>query len=334
VAGLTHGANWSLKGGLFTTSMLERSLQPLPGTPVVFGVPSQAGWVPTGGVQYFDLAGRATYAPIMDEDRLLHLGVHGRYHRPNDSTADNDSALEPGTAVRAQSNVLRENLLGTPDLSCGPVSFFGNPPIAGKCVRDMLLYGAEIAAASGPFSAQAEYLGAHYDRDNYAILLANAAGNYAPGGSRLDFNGYYIYGTWYLTGESRAAAYQVTSLNPATFGQIKINNPLSAGGWGAWELAARLSGINLNNGPYSGAAYSNLLVATQGNSAASALVANSGVLGGREQDFTLGLNWYPDPGFRVMLNWTRVLHLTAPWDRPYLNGAHPNFILMRVQADW
>ena len=49
---------------------------------------------------------------------------------------------------------------------------------------------------------------------------------------------------------------------------------------------------------------------------------------------TLGLNWYPDPGFRVMANWVRVMHLTAPWDRPYLNGAHPNMLLMRVQADW
>ncbi len=58
--------------------------------------------------------------------------------------------------------------------------------------------------------------------------MANAAGNYAPGGTKLDFNGYYVYGAWYLTGESRAAAYQLSGFNPATFGQIDIKNRLGA----------------------------------------------------------------------------------------------------------
>ena len=269
-----------------------------------------------------------------DARDLLHLGVSGRYHRPNDSTATNDGALEPGSGIKTESNILNENLLGTPDLSCGGVSFGGNPPVAGKCVRDMVIHGGELVVAHGPFSLQSEYVGVHYDRNASAILMANAAGNYAPGGTKLDFNGYYVYGTWYLTGESRAAAYQLSGFNPATFGQIDIKNRLSAGGIGAWELAARFSAINLNNGPYSGATFTNLLVAAQGNQAASAFVANSSVLGGREQDMTLGLNWYPDPGFRVMANWTRVMRLTSPWDRAYLNNAHPNTFLMRVQADW
>ena len=333
-AALTHGENWSLKGGVFSTSLLEKSLQPAAGTPAVFGVPSQAGWVATGGSQYVDLAGRATYAAVMNQENLLHLGVSGRYHRPNDSTAANDGLLAPGNGNKTESNVLNENLLGTPDLSCGGVSFGGNPPVAGKCVRDALIYGAELAVAHGPLSLQAEYLATHYDRNAAAILEANAAGNYAPGGAKLDFDGYYVYGTWYLTGESRAKAYQVNGLNPATFGPIDIKNRLSAGGFGAWELAARFSAINLNNGPYAGAAFSNLLVTTQGNSAANMLVANSGVLGGREENMTLGVNWYPDPGVRVMANWTRVMHLTAPWDRAYLNNARPNTLLMRVQADW
>lgn len=333
-AALTHGENWSLKGGVFSTSLVEKSLQPAAATPVVFGVPSGAGWVATGGSQYVDIAGRFTYAPIMTQESLLHFGVSGRYHRPNNSTATNDGALEPGSGIKTESNILNENLLGTPDLSCGGVSFGGNPPVAGKCVRDMVIHGGELVVAHGPLSLQSEYLGVHYDRNASAILMANAAGNYAPGGTKLDFNGYYVYGTWYLTGESRAAAYQLSGFNPATFGPIDIKNRVSAGGIGAWELAARFSAINLNNGPYSGATFTNLLVAAQGNQAASAFVANSGVLGGREEDMTLGVNWYPDPGFRVMANWTRVMHLTSPWDRAYLNNAHPNTLLMRVQADW
>ena len=213
--------------------LVEKSLQPAAGTPVVFGVPSGAGWVATGGSQYVDIAGRFTYAPIMTQESLLHFGVSGRYHRPNDSTATNDGALEPGSGVKTESNILNENLLGTPDLSCGGVSFGGNPPVAGKCVRDMVIHGGEIVVAYGPLSLQSEYVGVRYDRNASAILTANAAGNYAPGGTKLDFNGFYVYGTWYLTGESRAAAYQLSGLNPATFGQIDIKNRLSAGGIGA-----------------------------------------------------------------------------------------------------
>ncbi len=329
-AALTHGSAWSIKAGVFTTSLLEKSLAPAASTPIPLGIPSQAGWVATGGSQYVDVTGRAAYAPILSEDRLVHLGVSGRYHLPNDSTAANDRVLALGSNIKTESNILNENLLGTPDLSCGEVSAAGSPPVAGKCVKNVLGYGAEFVAAYGPFSLQSEYLGAHYNRSNISILTANAAGIYAPGGSSLDFNGYYVYGAWYLTGESRAASYKVAGLTPATFGQTNIKNPLSAGGAGAWEFCLRFSAINLNNGPLSGVAFANLLAAAQG----SALVANSGVVGGREENLTVGLNWYPEPGFRVMANWTRVMQLTAPWDRAYLNNAHPNTFLMRTQVDW
>jgi phosphate-selective porin OprO/OprP len=245
-AALTHGSAWSIKGGVFTTSLLEKSLTPSASTPVPLQIPSQANWVATGGGQYFDVTGRVAYAPVMTEDRLLHLGLSGRYHQPNDSAADNDRVLAPGSNIKTESNILNETLLGTPDLSCGEVAVAGNPPVAGKCVKNVLGYGAEFAAAYGPFSLQSEYFGARYNRNNSAILAANAAGIYAPGGSSLYFDGYYVDGAWYLTGESRAGAYKVAGLNPSTFGQIDIKNPLSAGGAGAWELGVRFSAVNLN----------------------------------------------------------------------------------------
>jgi phosphate-selective porin OprO/OprP len=49
---------------------------------------------------------------------------------------------------------------------------------------------------------------------------------------------------------------------------------------------------------------------------------------------TAGLNWYPEKGFRLMADWTRVVQLSAPWDRAYLNGAHPNIFIMRAQVNW
>ena len=137
---LALGDNWSAKAGVFSTSTLDNSLTPAPGTSVPYWVPSKAGWAAIGGSQYFDISGRATYAPIKEEDRLLHMGFSGRYHQPNDSTGNNDNrVMLLGGNTQEESNVLKENLLGTPDLSCGLVGVFGNPPVAGKCVRDVLI---------------------------------------------------------------------------------------------------------------------------------------------------------------------------------------------------
>jgi phosphate-selective porin len=56
--------------------------------------------------------------------------------------------------------------------------------------------------------------------------------------------------------------------------------------------------------------------------------------GGRQKDFTLGLNWYPDVGIRFLANWVHVLELAAPYNRPDINGIHPNLFEVRAQVDW
>ncbi len=335
IALLEHGPNWTFKGALSSTSVEDAALKPTADYPVPLGVTSKAGWVATGGSQYFDATARATYAPIWSEDRLLHLGVSGRYHRPNDSTAGNDDrVLTPGANTYAESNVLKENLLGTPDLSCGAYGIAGNPAVAGHCVKNMLGYGLEGVAVYGPASLQAEYMDAQYNRNNSAILAANIAGGLSPGGASLNYNGYYVSGMYFLTGESKAAAYQVdNNSNGGSFRQIQIKHPLSSGGWGAWALTARFGEVNLNSGPYEGTAYANL-IALAPKTSQKVAVFNSSVLGGREEDITVGLNWYAEPGVRVMANWTRVMALSAPYSAPYLNGAHPNTFLVRTQIDW
>ena len=93
--------------------------KPAAETLVPYWVPQNQNWVATGGRQYHDITARATYAPIWTEDRLLHFGASARYHRPGDSTAANDDrVLTPGANTYMESNILKENLLGTPDLSC------------------------------------------------------------------------------------------------------------------------------------------------------------------------------------------------------------------------
>lgn len=141
---------WTTKFGIFSTSFQDKSLTPSSAVGVPPSISKNAGWAATGGAQYFDVSGRFTYAPIREADRLLHLGASGRYHQPNDSTGANDNrVLSLGSNTFAESNVLQSNLVGTPDLSCGAVSVGGNSPVAGKCVKNTIGYGAELALAYG-----------------------------------------------------------------------------------------------------------------------------------------------------------------------------------------
>ncbi len=379
VAVLEHGSNWTFKAAVSSTSLEDAALKPSAAIPVPLGVPGTQNWVSTGGKQYYDITARATYAPIWTEDRLLHLGVSGRYHRPNDSTAGNDDrVLTPGANTYAESNILKENLLGTPDLSCstlptgnlgsaadpagvlsstaaGYIPYFNSQltgtATAGHCVKSVLGFGAELNAVYGPLAVSAEYMGAQYNRDPNAILAANfnaaitngawaaAAKSYtpfnlSPGGSSLYYNGYYLSALLFLTGESKVSAYQVdNNSNGGGYRQVKILHPLSAGGWGAFALTARLSEVDLNSGPFQGSTYARL-VALAPTTAVRQYVYNSSVLGGREENVTLGVNWYAEQGVRVMANFTRVMALSAPYNQPFVNGAHPSTFIVRTQIDW
>ena len=86
----------------------------------------------------------------------------------------------------------------------------------------------------------------------------------------VDFQGSYILASWFLTGESRNYKYK-----GGAFSRIKPNNNAGRGGLGAWEVALRYSQIDLNDGV---------------------------ILGGEEENITLGLNWYVNPLIRFMAN--------------------------------
>ena len=82
---------------------------------------------------------------------------------------------------------------------------------------------------------------------------------------------------------------------------------------GCMELAARVSEINLNDG---GAIFFQPL-------GIGGLGVRQNIQGGRQSDFTLGLNWYPDKGIRFMANWVDVFQYSTNYNRPDLNGIHP-----------
>lgn len=87
--------------------------------------------------------------------------------------------------------------------------------------------------------------------------------------SDLHFNGYYITAGYFLTGESRQYDFKNGYLKSIA----SINNR-----HGAWELAARYSNLDLSD---------------------------ANITGGKEQDWTAALNWYPTQRVKFGFNYIR-----------------------------
>ncbi len=106
-----------------------------------------------------------------------------------------------------------------------------------------------------------------------------------------NFDGWYATLTYSLTGEEHQ--YDPTT---ASFRGLRPANPLgSPGGWGAWEVKARYSDIDLNYLPF-------------------ATAAAGGIAGGKQDIWTVGVNWYPTNGLRFALDYDniQVTHANAP----------------------
>jgi phosphate-selective porin OprO/OprP len=104
-----------------------------------------------------------------------------------------------------------------------------------------LVTGAEAAWVTGPFSLQGEYLHSWVQEKDGQV----------PG-----FDGIYASASWFLTGESRP--YNRTE---GAFGRVipRKNFDWGKGGWGAWEVAARYSFVNLNSDDVHGGRLSMLM---------------------------------------------------------------------------
>jgi len=174
---------------------------------------------------------RGTYAPIYDLEETLHFGV----------------------AVSSQEqfkDVARFSTRPEADLANFRLVDTGN--IAGAERNNQI--GLEAAYSNGPWAIQSEYIRADVSRsgglDNYVA------------------DGYYVYGTWFVTGEFKA------------YKQGKFDYPVpNDPGKGALQLGLRYSAVNLDDGA---------------------------VLGGEEQNWTIGANWYWRSNFKVSLDYTAV----------------------------
>jgi len=149
-----------------------------------------------------------------------------------------------------------------------PVSFSVRPeahlaPVlvnTGNIVSDGVnLLNPELAVVYGPFAVQAEYTKA---------MVETPKGK----GNGLDFSGYYVEASYFLTGENRN--YKTAA---GTFGLTSPKHNFDGhGNWGAFEVATRYSALNLND---------------------------QKVHGGRLTGITTGVNWYLNPSMRLMANY-------------------------------
>ena len=122
------------------------------------------------------------------------------------------------------------------------------------------MIGLEGLYIHGPFSLQGEYANIDIDRTK---------------GLQQEANAYYLAASWFLTGEKRNM-----DVKKGELGRTKILSPMTAGGFGAFELAARYDSADLTD--ITG-------VATAGEYTA----------------WTLGATWYPFPYVRFMTNYTK-----------------------------
>lgn len=202
---------------------------------------------------------RAAWLPISSPDYGVHVGVnYSTIFQLPDATA-------PGVAGPATIQ-LRDR----PELRVDGARLVDTGALSADGAN---AYGIELGAQWKNLLLTSEYLTINVDRSGAV--------------SDNEFRGWYVQGAWALTGETRrwnAVNGGFAALRPAN-----AFNP-AEDHWGAFELAARYSVLDLNDNE------------TGANPAAT----NATVRGGEQTITSIGLNWYPNNILRFMLQYQSV----------------------------
>ncbi|HEX3664590.1 MAG TPA: porin [Rhizomicrobium sp.] len=205
-----------------------------------------------------NLVGRAAYRFILGDDVNFAVGADSTYViRPADTAAGNESPESVRLRERPELNVDDNGirLIDTGTLNA----------------NHMLTYGFEAAGNWHSLYGQGGYF--HYDVSRRDSPLSNPS-----------FDGWYAQASWVLTGESkpyrpeRGAYGSPIPADEFSFDKI---------GWGAWEIAARYSVLDLN---------------FDAGAPGTAAVPDA-IRGGDQKIWTAGLNWYPNAAIRFMLDY-------------------------------
>jgi len=209
---------------------------------------------------------RVAFNPIKGADYDVHVG------------ANLQSILNPADTTGGPVSARAVRLQERPELRVSGLRLVDTGAINSDGLK---AYGLEGGASFKNFYAAGEWYKIDVNRQGISAFDPS-------------FSGWYVQGAWTITGERHAwsnANGGFTGVKPAkTFDRSK-------GTWGALELAARYSVLDLND-----------------HAGVSRLAAPAGgVRGGEQKITTVGLNWYPNNTVRFLLDyqWIRVDRLNA-----------------------
>jgi phosphate-selective porin OprO/OprP len=225
---------------------------------------------------------RIAALPIRGEDYSLHIGANYsalvQLGDPNTTAVDPTLRLRERPELRVDSSETNGSSLRLVD--------------TGGIIADgAQAYGVELAGQWRNFYLAGEWLNIDVDRSHIVAGDSPTVGD-------PSFSGWYVQGAWTITGERRA-------WNAASggYGGIKPTNnfDLNQGHWGALEIAARYSVLDLND--------------NEGSEGSGTPLG--GIRGGEQTITSIGLNWYPNSVVRFLLDFQsvevdRLGTLTAP----------------------
>lgn len=219
--------------------------------------------------------GRAFYAPIKDDDSLLHFGLSYIDMEARDATGDGKARLR----VRPDADQSAQRLVDS-----------------GQFINADRLktLGFEAAFVSGPFKLQAEHMTTTISRTTNADYTADS---------------WYVYGLWNITGETWGYK-----------GGIITTGLPNEPGKGMWQLGVRYDTANLNDGNVN---FANPLIPVV-----------TGVMGGEESNWTVGVNWYLRSNFKLSANYVMVDSSRYSSSIKNYQDDNPNILSLRAQFYW
>lgn len=227
-------------------------------------------------------AWRTTWAPLIGPGKTFHLGASLASRAPSQNNlASTTTPITYSNSVRfrskSESNIIETRLVDT-----------GN--IANTERTD--LWGVELGGSLKTLGFNAEYIDTTLRRKNNL--------------DDLHFSGWFAQTSWNITGEQRTY-----KGDKGLFDGIKPTKSIDQGGIGAWELAVRLSEINLTDG--------HLVMRNK--------VLTPEINGGKERNLTIALNSYLNQYFRASVNYVHVLDI----DGGNFAGKDLNALQLRLQ---
>lgn len=221
--------------------------------------------------------GRFAYVPFKRTDALIHLGL-------NTTVVTSPAATGPDVSPAGAPTTLR--LRDRPELRVDGTRLVDTGNIDADGLTSI---GGEFGALYKNFYVQAEYFDIGIERRNSPL-------------PDPEFSGWYVQGSWILTGESRRYSTATAGFDGPR--PLKPFN-LREGNWGAWELAVRYSNLDLNY-------------------LENALPAAGSVRGGEQDIFSIGINWYVNNGVTLQAAYRNVsVDRTSPGGTAYVAGSTP-----------